>query len=106
MGLLGPGEAAANSTGPRIAVAWNDFSTGSGMIRAISAAAPWDFVTDPLEVGLDPLLRYAFGRLYEVSPADDLIHVVAPNTWTIENSYPLDVGGAPVDIAVVSTTTA
>ena len=85
-----------------VAIAWNDFAAGTGMLGAISANAPWDVRRDPITVGLDSVLQSAFGKLYVLSGGDRTVRVVDPATWTIERSYALEAGDEPVDIKVVS----
>ena len=100
------GGAAERPPNRRLAVAWNDRVTGRGLIRAISTRPPWGFVTDELTIGRHAILRFAYGMLYVVSPTDQSIEVVDPDTWTIERSYRLGSGDVPLDIAVVDATTA
>lgn len=97
---------AQTSSDRRLAVAWDDMGAGTGMARAMSAAPPWAFQTDPLNIGQESVLRFAGGRLYVVSKADDTISVVDPDTWAIERVYSLTEGSDPLDIAVVSPDTA
>jgi hypothetical protein len=97
--LLGP---AAGLHGADVAIAWNDFGAGSGMLGAISASAPWDAVRQPISVGLDSVLHSAFGKLFVLSTGDRTVRVVDPARWTVERSYALEPGDEPVDIKVVS----
>lgn len=92
--------------GRGLAVAWNDGAKGPGMLRIMSTRPPWDFTTPPLEIGRDPVLRYANGRLYAVSEAEDTITVVDPDAWTIERVHLLAEGSEPADIAVANAGTA
>jgi hypothetical protein len=89
----------------QVAVAWNDFDSGSGFVRAFSAAAPWDFVSDPIPVGINPIMRYAGNRLFVISQ-DNMVRTIDPATWAVDQSYPLPAGGEPLDIAVVTNETA
>jgi hypothetical protein len=85
-----------------VAIAWNDFAAGTGMVGAISSTAPWDVVRGPIAVGLDSVLQSAFGKLYVLSAGDRTVRVVDPLAWTVERSFALDPSGEPVDINVVS----
>jgi hypothetical protein len=97
----------ASQPGPpaQVAVAWNDFSTNNGYVRAFTAAAPWDFVSDPIAVGINPVVRHAGNCLFVISQ-DNMVRTIDPRTWTIDGSYPLPAGGEPLDIAVVNDQTA
>jgi hypothetical protein len=92
-------EASAESY--RVAVAWED-SNRMGVLRAMNAGPPWDFQTLPLTIDAEMILRYAFGRLYVVSPAGGTITVIDPNTWSYAGVYSVGAGSKPQDILVVS----
>ena len=49
--------------GRRLVVAWNDSTSGSGMVRAMSAQPPWEFQTPPLQIGRDSVVRTAARRV-------------------------------------------
>lgn len=90
-----------------MAVSWTDPASGHGMVRGFSTSAPFGYETPPLVVGADSVLRYALGRVYAVSSADDTITVIDPgNPWAIEQVYSLGAGSEPKDIAVVGPRTA
>lgn len=91
-----------DGTARRLAVAWNDSINGSGVVRAMSTHSPWEFQTLPLETDPDSVLRSAGGRVYVVSRAQGTVAVVARDTWTMLQVYPLGEGSEPQDIAVVS----
>lgn len=101
-GSIGEGSAA----GRQLAVAWDDPNSGSGMVRAMDVAAPWDYTSSPLAVGRDPVLRFAEQSLFVVSPADDTIQVVDPLSWSVERTYPLPAQTTPTDVAVIDAHTA
>jgi len=90
----------------RLAVAWEHSASGTGMIQALATQAPWDDASEPLEVGSNPILRFAQRRLYVLSPTDDSLQIVDPELWTIERTYALPAGTAPTDVAVVDAQTA
>jgi len=108
------GTAATNRGGPsqagsrldeiarRLAVAWDDATTSSGVVRAMSTLAPWDYQTPPLAGGADSVVRSAAGRAYVVSRSAGTITAVDPDTWAVLQVYPLGAGSEPLDIAVVS----
>jgi len=91
-----------NDTVRRLAVAWNDSTNGSGVLRAMSVRPPWEFQTPPLETGSDSILRFADGRLYVVSRVESTIAVISTDTWTTLQVHSLVAGSEPLDIAVVS----
>jgi hypothetical protein len=85
-----------------VAIAWNDFRAGTGMLGAISVRAPWEFLREPIPIGSDSILESAFGKLFVLSAADRTVRVVDPAQWTVERSYVLEPGDDPVDLKVVS----
>lgn len=94
---LAPAAAAA-----QLAVAWNDFSLGVGLVRIMRTLAPWEFRSPAIETGKDATLHYAFGRLYAVSRTDDTITVIARRGGRVRNVIALDERSEVEDIAVVS----
>jgi hypothetical protein len=93
------------SAARRLAVAWEDSTSGTGMIQALAVRAPWDYASEPLEVGSNPRLRFAEQRLFVLSPTDDSLQIVDPEHWNIERTYALPAGTAPTDIAVLDALT-
>lgn len=89
-----------------VAVSWTDTSSGQGMVRGLDTGAPFTYATPPLAVGAEPILRYMLGRVYAVSPAEDRITVIDPDSWTVVREHALAPGSAPKDIAVVGPRTA
>jgi hypothetical protein len=85
-----------------LAIAWNDYGAGTGMLGIISGSAPWGGQRDPIPVGLDSVLQSAFGKLFVMSAADRSVSVVDPVAWTVERSYALGPGDELVDLKVVS----
>ncbi len=85
----------------RLAVAWNDYVSGTGVLQAMSTEPPWVFQTAPLQISSDSVLRSAGGRVYVVGRAEGTVAVVARDTWTTLQVYPLGGGSEPLDIAVV-----
>jgi hypothetical protein len=90
-------------SGPRLAVAWNDETTGSGVLQALGTHAPWEFQPPPLQIGPDSVARSAGGRVYVVSRTAGTIAVVAADTWTTLAVYSVGPGSEPLDIAVVNS---
>ena len=88
--------------GGGVAIAWNDVRSGAGMLGAISAASPWEFLNPPIPVGSDSVLHAAFGKLFVLSAGDRTVRVVDPATWSVERSFALQNGDEPVDIKVVT----
>ncbi len=101
--IVSSSESSANSR--RVAVGWED-SNHMGVLRAMSTEPPWEFQTPPLTIGADMVLRFAFERLYVVSPTGGTITVIDPNTWSSVGVYSLGAGSKPQDILVVSPTLA
>ncbi len=62
-----PGQMLSHGAVRRLAVAWNDSASGSGMVRAMSVLPPWEFQTPPIETGPDSVSRFAEGRVYVLS---------------------------------------
>jgi hypothetical protein len=85
-----------------IAIAWNDFRAETGMLGAIQASGPWEFVREPIPVGLDSVLEAAFGKVFVLSAGDRTVRIVDPTSWTVERSFTLSGGDQPVDIQVVT----
>lgn len=97
------GTASANS---QLAVAWQDTTTGAGMIQALEVQAPWGYASNSLEVGSNPILRFAEQQLFVVSPTDDTLQIVDPQSWTLQSTFALPAGTAPTDVAVIDRQTA
>jgi hypothetical protein len=79
----------------QLAVAWNDFSRGTGLVRILRTRSPWEFRSPPIEVGRDATLHYRFGRLYAVSRTDATITVIARRGQRIIRAVELAQGSEP-----------
>lgn len=101
-----PGSAAGDTSNDSLVVAWNTRGDTTGMIGAFSTDRPWAPTAAPIEVGPDPTVRFANGRLYVLNSANDSIRVVDPHAWRVERTVGAGLGGTPVDIAVTSPSTA
>lgn len=104
--LVALASAAPAAASSRLAVAWHDDATGSGRIQAISTASPWNHLTAPLTVAADPILRFGQQSLFVLSPTDDSLQIVDPQSWAVDRTYPLPTGTAPTDVAVIDAQTA
>ena len=94
------------SAARRLAVAWEDSASGTGMIQALAVEAPWEYASEPLEVGSNPILRFAEQRLFVLSPTDDSLQIVDSEHWMVERTYALPAGTAPTDVALIDALTA
>jgi hypothetical protein len=87
-------------------VAWNDAKAASGTVRSLQTSPPSRFRGASVTTGANPLLHYAFGRLFVVSPLAGTITVVTPRSRGTARVYRLGDASEPEDIAVVSRRTA
>ena len=94
------------SNADSLAIAWDDSTSGDGMLRAMIVTPPWTFLTSTLTIEPDSILRYTGGRIYAVSRQAGTITVICRNTWTPLHVHSLGAGTEPQDIAVVSPSTA
>jgi len=90
----------------RLAVAWDDFRAGAGMVQRMETSAPWNLIGEPVAVGRQPVLREGFGKLYAVSQSDSQLDVVNVGDWSVAQTFELPPGTEPMDVAVVNPTTA
>ena len=86
----------------QVAVAWNDFERGVGLVRIMRTLSPWEFRSPEIETGMDATLHYRFGRLYAVSRTDANVTVIA-RRGRVRNVVELDQGSEPADIAVINS---
>jgi hypothetical protein len=89
-------------TAAQVAVAWNDFDRGVGLVRVMRTLSPWEFRSPEVETGRDATLHYRFGRLYAVSRTDANVTVIA-RRGRVRKVIALDPGSEPEDIAVISS---
>ncbi len=76
------------------------------MVSAMDVAAPWGFSAPEIQVGRDPILRPAYGKLFAASEVDSTLDVIDPQHWSVTRTFNLPVGTQPKDVAVVSPKTA
>jgi hypothetical protein len=95
---------AASSSAPSadVAVAWNDERAQRGIVRGMSSASPWRFVTEPIETGRDVALRFSRGTLYAISRSEGTIAAIDPGSWALTRTYELGRESAIEDIAAAS----
>lgn len=85
----------------RVAVAWDRPPATASSLRALDTAEPWVWRTPVLAVEPGGVVRVAEGRVWHVSSSGDRISAIAPDSWTLERTYPLAPGSEPRDVAVV-----
>jgi len=86
-----------------LAIAWNDTTSGTGLLAAISNEAPYATQTSSIAIALHSQLRSGGGRVYAISTTASEISVVDAATWQLERVLSIAAGGRPIDLAVVSS---
>jgi hypothetical protein len=90
----------------QVAVAWNDFARGVGVVQLLRALRPWELRLRAIETGRDATLHYRFGRLYAVSRRDGTVTVITRRGGRVRTVIELGDRSEPEDIAVVTRRTA
>jgi hypothetical protein len=88
--------------GPQeLAVAWNDWESGGGVVRPLMLRPPFEFTAPAVATGANAVLRSADGRVYAVSRTHGTITVIDADSWVVTDIFGGEAWGELEDIAVV-----